>query len=67
MENEDFVRHINKGFTLVFDRWEELSERIEAIVKLSKGHVLFNRNFHQKISAPLLESFNEFLNKGTRR
>lgn len=66
-ENKDFVRHMNKGFTLVFDRWEELSERIEGVVKPVNGKVLFNKKFHEKIAAPLVSSMNEFLKKGPKR
>lgn len=60
-ENMAFQRHKNKGFTLVLDRWEELSERIEGIVKPVNGKVMFNKKFHEKIAAPLLAGMNEFL------
>ena len=60
-EHKDFVRHIDKGFTLVFDRFEELSERIEAIVKPLYGKILFDKGFHKKIAAPLLDGFSPFL------
>ena len=66
-ENKDFVRHMKKGFTLVFDRWEELSERIEGVVKPVNGKVLFNKKFHEKIAAPLVISMKEFLAKGPKR
>lgn len=66
-ENKDFVRHMDKGFTLVFDRWEELSERLESVVKPVNGKVMFNKKFHQKIAAPLVSSINEFLKKGPKR
>ena len=65
-EDKDFVRHMNKGFTLVFDRFEELSERIEGVVRPVKGKILFNKKFHQKIAAPLVSGFNEFLKKAGR-
>lgn len=66
-ENRDFVRHMAKGFTLVFDRWEELSERIDSVVKPVNGKVLFNKKFHKKIAAPLVSSMNEFLEEGPKR
>ncbi|MBK7691923.1 MAG: hypothetical protein IPJ31_12695 [Bacteroidetes bacterium] len=66
-ENKDFVKHMDKGFTLVFDRFEELSERIEKIVKPVNGKVMFNNNFHQKIAAPLVSSFSQFVKKGSAK
>lgn len=66
-ENKDFVLHMDKGFTLVFDRFEELSERIEAIVKPVNGKVLFNKKFHEKIAAPLVSSFSQFAMKSPKR
>ncbi len=66
-ENKDFVRTMDKGFTLVFDRWEELSERIEAVVKPVNGKILFSKTFHKKIAAPLVSSFSQFANKGPKK
>jgi len=66
-EDKDFVRHIDKGFTLVFDGWEELSERLERIVKPFNGKVMFDKKFHHKISEPLVSSMSEFLKKGPKR
>jgi hypothetical protein len=66
-ENKDFVRTMDEGFTLVFDRWEELSGRIEAVVKPVNGKILFNEKFHKKIAAPLVSSFSQFAMKGPKR
>ena len=66
-ENKDFVQHMDKGFTLVFDRFEELSERLEAVVKPVNGKVMFNKKFHKKIAAPLVSSMSQFLRKGPKR
>ena len=60
-ENKDFLRHSHKGFTLVFDRFEELSDRINAILKHSKGKALFNKGFHDRIASPVLQNFNQYL------
>jgi hypothetical protein len=65
-ENKDFARHKDTGFTLVFDRFEELSDRIEAVVKPVNGKVMFNKGFHHKIAAPLLSSFSQFVKKGPK-
>ena len=66
-ENKDFVPKMDKGFTLVFDRWNELSERIEAVVKPVNGKILFSKNFHKKIAAPLVLSFSQFAMKRPKR
>ena len=58
---------MDKGFTLVFDRFEELSERLEAVVKPVNGKVMFNKKFHKKIAAPLVSSMSQFLRKGPKR
>jgi hypothetical protein len=65
MENKDFVRHMDKGFTLVFDRWEELSERLETVVKPVNGKVMFNKKFHQKSAEPLWFRINVFFKEVT--
>ena len=56
-EDENFVRHRDKGFTLVLDKFEELSERIEGIVKPVGGQLLYDKSFHSKIARPIRESF----------
>lgn len=63
-ENEEFVKHRGNGFTLVFDRWEELSEQIEAIVMPVKGKILFSKNFNRKIAKPLITEISQILGKG---
>ena len=66
-ENKEFALHMKKGFTLVIDRWEDLSERIEAIIKPVNGKILFSKNLHEKIAAPLVSSFSEFAKRGPKR
>lgn len=61
MENKDFTRHMHKGFSLVFDRYEELSERIASIIKHSNGKAIFNKAFHNRISTPVLKSLDQFV------
>lgn len=56
-EDEKFVIHRDKGFTLVLDRYEELSERIEGIIKPVNGQLLFNKSFHNQITKPMREGF----------
>jgi hypothetical protein len=59
-EDKTFVQHSNKGFTLVFDRFEELSERIEGIIKSVNGRLLYNKKFHSQIAKPVRESLEKF-------
>lgn len=52
-EDKDFVRHMDKGFTLVFNQYEEFSDRINAILKPVHGLAMFDAEYHSKVSAPL--------------
>ncbi len=61
MENKDFVKNIRRGFTLVFDQYEELSERIGSIIKHSNGKAIFNKAFHGRIAYPVLQSLAQFV------
>jgi len=65
-EDQEFVRHMDKGFTLVLDRFEELSERINAIIKPVNGKLLFDVRFHKQIAEPILKSFSKFVSKSKR-
>ena len=56
-EDEKFVIHRDKGFTLVLDRYEELSDRIEGIIKPVNGRLLFNKNFTTKLRSPCERDF----------
>ena len=64
-KDKDFALHMHKGFTLVFDRFEELEEQIKAVLKPVNGKVLFHKAFHKKIAAPLVKEMGAFL-KGRR-
>jgi hypothetical protein len=59
-EDPTFLLHRDKGFTLVLDRFEELSERIEGIIKPVGGQLLYNKKFHQQIAKPLLKGLKQF-------
>lgn len=61
MENKDFTRHIHKGFTLVFDRYEELLEKIGSIINHSNGKAIFNKAFHGRIASPVLRELDQFV------
>ena len=63
-ENKDFARHRDQGFTLVFSRFEELSERLDLVVRTFNGKLMFNKNFHKKIAEPLVLAMNQYLRQG---
>ena len=60
-ENEEFVRYMDNGFTLVLGEYEELSDRINAIIKPVNGKLLFNKSFTSYLSNPVLISFRDSL------
>ena len=60
-ENEEFVRHMDNGFTLVLGEYEELSDRINAIIKPVNGKLLFSKSFTSYLSNPVLISFRDSL------
>ena len=66
-EDKEFVRHRHKGFTLVLDRFEDLSDRIEGIIKGVNGTLLYNKSLHCEIAKPVRASFTKFTNKKERK
>lgn len=62
-EHPDFVQHINKGFTLVLDDFEELSEKITTFLKPINGKLLYDHSFNQQIKAPMIRSLSGFINQ----
>ncbi len=58
-EDETFLQHRDKGFTLVLSDFEELSVRIECIIKSVKGTLLYNSKFHSLITKQLRQSLRE--------
>ena len=62
-EDSEFTRHINKGFTLVLNDYEELSDRINAIINPVKGKLLFDKAFNNQIAEPVRNSFGRTVKK----
>jgi hypothetical protein len=60
MENPDFVKHMHKGFTLVFTEFEDLQERIQNIIAPVKGKLIYDRAFNRHIAYEFLRSLGEF-------
>ena len=60
-ENSDFKKHMDKGFILVLKKYEELSERINAIIKPVKGKLIFDKSFNNYITLPLLNDLRNFM------
>jgi len=60
MENRDFLHHRDKGFTLVLEKGEALSDQIERIIEPVNGRLLYDKAFHTRIAKPVLESLGGF-------
>ena len=58
-EHPEFIKKMNKGFTLVLNKHEELKERINVIIGSLKGKVIFNDAFNRKIVYPAKKSMEE--------
>ena len=60
-ETPEFREHNTVGFTLVLDDFEELKDRIEAVIRPDNGRVLFNKTYNNFITNPLLISMDQYL------
>jgi len=60
-EIPEFREHNTVGFTLVLDEFEELKDRIEAVIRPDNGWVLFNKTYNNFITNPLLISMDQYL------
>jgi hypothetical protein len=65
-EHEAFLLHRDKGFTIVLNRFEELSDRIEPMIRSVNGRLLYNKKFHSQIARPVRSSFKNLLLGGNR-
>ena len=54
LENKDFRKHRDKGFTFVLDHNEEMGMEIEKIIQPFKGKVLYHPEFQAKIVEPVI-------------
>jgi hypothetical protein len=61
MENPQFVPYMAKGFTLVFEKYEDLSERISKILEPAGGKWLFDKPFNHYLSDPVVQSLVDYL------
>lgn len=60
MNNPDFIRHRGKGFTLIFDKYRELSRQISCVIVPYGGTIMFDDYLNHKISLPVLQSMADF-------
>ncbi len=67
IEQPEFVKHIDMGFTLVMGEHEELSDEISAILKPVKGKLLFSKGFNSYLSNPVLKSIRDSMAKGKQK
>jgi hypothetical protein len=65
-EHPEFVRYMDKGYTLVLEEHPELSERIEAIIKPSKGKLLFDKTYNNHLANPFLLGLRDSLFKSEK-
>lgn len=63
IEDPEFAKYLDKGFTLVLEEFEELIDRIDAIVKPVDGKVLFNKSYNNEITNPVLMSLKDAILK----
>jgi len=63
MENTDFLKHRDKGFTLVLDRFEELGGKIESIIDPVNGDLLIDKGFNAHISKEFSQGLKKMINK----
>jgi len=63
MEDPEFVKHIDNGFTLVMGEHEDLADRIKGILKPVKGKLLFSKGYNSYLSNPVLLSFRDSFSK----
>jgi hypothetical protein len=61
LEHEAFERQLDGEFTLVLGEYEELADRIAAVIRPMNGKVLFNKAYNNYLSNPFLQSFAETL------
>ncbi len=62
-EHENFVMEMHKGFTLVFEKYQELETGITAIISPLKGKVIFDQPFCNYLAIPVMRGLSEFLSK----
>ncbi len=60
-EDPQFRLYRDKGFTLVFDKHEEMTDRINHIISGVKGNILMDKSYNNFIITPVLKSFFDFL------
>lgn len=60
-ENPDFLQHRDKGFTIVLENHEEISEQIYAIINSFNGTLLISKSHNNYISLPVLKSLSDFM------
>ena len=60
-ENSEFTKHMHKGFTLVLEKYEEMTERINTIINPVKGKLIVNKEYNQYLALPVLKSLRNFI------
>lgn len=50
-----------QGFTLVFEEFEHLSDRIQSMIRAFNGQVMFDKRFNNTITLQFMETMAVFL------
>jgi hypothetical protein len=66
MEDPYFESHIQKGFTIVMDRYEELSDNLMQILSPVGGKLMFDKLFNNYLSQPVLKNLSEYMNNHSK-
>jgi hypothetical protein len=65
-EDPLFPTEITEGFTLVLNKYEHLADRMQRIITPLDGNLLFDAAFHNQLTQPVLEHFQQFLKRRAR-
>ncbi len=60
MEDPHFIQYMNNGFTLVLEKYKELSEKIKLILEPVKGKMMFDKSYNNYLTLPVIQSLNNY-------
>ena len=66
IEDPHFIPYSEKGFTLILEKYEELSLRILRILEPVSGKLIFDKAYNHYLSKPVLENFQNFLSRNKK-
>jgi hypothetical protein len=66
MEDPHFVQFVDSGFTLVLEKYEELSEKIKMILDPVRGKMMFDKSYSNYLTLPVIQSLNHYFKNLSR-